>query len=132
MEAVYAALIALGSAVIVKVLDYAFTRKSKSDQVLAEIRQDIKQTQADVKSLREEMLEDQANLRRQRILRFSDDLLHGQDHQKEYYDAILQDITEYDLYCSTHVDFRNSVTSQAAKNILKNYDSHMWEKDFLQ
>lgn len=131
MEAVWAALIALGSAVIVKVLDYAFARKNKNEQVLAEIRQDIKTTQTDLRTLREEMLEEQANSRRQRILRFSNDLIHGADFSREYYDSILNDVTEYDLFCANHSDYRNSVTSQAEKNILHHYEQHMFNKDFI-
>ena len=132
MEAVYAALIALGSAVIVKVLDWLFSRKDKRDDVLADIRRSVKETQEGLKELREDMEEQAANQARQRILRFSDDLLHGQEHQKEYYDAILQDISNYDLYCADHGEYRNKVTTAASKNILKLYDAHLWQKDFLQ
>ena len=131
MEGVWVALIGLASAAFVKLLDWIFSRKDRKDTKLQSIEDKIDQLQADQKQLREDVLENQALQCRQRILRFSDDLVHGNDHSKEYYDAVLQDITEYDLFCSEHKDFRNSVTSSAAKNILKNYDTHMWQKDFL-
>ena len=77
------------------------------------------------------MKEDHAIQCRQRILCFSDDLIHGVEHSREYYDSILQDITEYDYYSDQHPGFKNSITGQAAKNILKHYETHMWQKDFL-
>lgn len=131
MEAVYAALIAMGSAVIVKVLDWVFSRNDKTAKALEAIREKVDRTQAEVKELGEEMKEDHAIQCRQRILCFSDDLLHGVEHSREYYDAVLQDITEYDYYSERHPGFKNSVTGQAAKNILKHYEAHMWGKDFL-
>lgn len=131
MEAVYAALIALASAVIVKLLDRLFARKDKTTEALNEIKADVAQMKTAVKSLRDEIEEDQAIQCRQGILRFSDDLLHGQDHSKEYYDDVMQAITEYDLYCAQNPAFRNSVTGAAAKNILKNYQLHLDNKDFL-
>lgn len=131
MEAVWAALIALASAVIVKILDWAFSRKDKTAATLETIKSEIASTKADIKSLREEFSEDKAIQCRQRILRFSDDLLHEQDHSKEYYDAVMQDITEYDYYSSQNPGFRNSVTGAAAKNILRCYQKHLDQKDFL-
>lgn len=41
MEAVWAGLIALASAVIVKVLDYIFSRNDKTTKTLNEIKSDI-------------------------------------------------------------------------------------------
>ena len=132
MEAVYAALIALGSAVVVKVLDWVFTLKSKRDDGLSDIRQSVRQIQEDLKALREEMLEEKANQNRQQILRFSDDLSHGQEHSKEYYDEILDAIGEYEIYASTHPEYRNNKTGAASKNVLKLYDEHLYKGDFLR
>ena len=131
MEAVYAALIALASAVIVKVLDRVFARKDKTQEALSVISMKVDKTQSDLKKLSEEIEEDHALQSRQRIFCFSDDLIHGIDHSREYYDSVLQEITEYDYFCERHPGFRNSVTGQAAKNILRNYEEHMLKKDFL-
>ena len=131
MEAVYAALIAMASAVVVKVLDRVFSKKDETQNQLASIQRKLDKTQEDVKALAEDIKEDAAIQCRQRILCFSDDLLHGIDHSKEYYDTILESITEYDLFCDQHPTFRNKVTGAAAKNILTHYERHMFNKDFL-
>lgn len=68
---------------------------------------------------------------RARILRFNDEILHGQRHTKEHFDQTLSDITTYNRYCDTHTDFKNQITIHAADNIQKTYDKCMEEGTFL-
>ena len=68
---------------------------------------------------------------RARILRFNDEVLHGQKHTKEHFDQTLSDITTYNTYCDKHKDFKNQITVHAADNILKVYDTCMAEGSFL-
>ena len=68
---------------------------------------------------------------RARILRFNDEVLHGQKHTKEHFDQTLSDITTYNKYCGEHKDFKNQITVHAADNILKVYDACMVEGSFL-
>lgn len=68
---------------------------------------------------------------RARILRFNDEVLHGQKHTKEHFDQTLSDITTYNKYCDEHKDFKNQITVHATDNILKTYDQCMSESSFL-
>lgn len=68
---------------------------------------------------------------RARILRFNDEILHGQKHTKEHFDQTLSDITTYNSYCDAHKDFKNQITIHATENILKTYDTCMEEHSFL-
>lgn len=68
---------------------------------------------------------------RARILRFNDEVLHGQKHTKEHFDQTLSDITTYNTYCDGHKDFKNQITVHAADNIFKTYDRCMAESSFL-
>lgn len=68
---------------------------------------------------------------RARILRFNDEVLHGQRHTKEHFDQTLSDITTYNRYCDAHTDFKNQITIHAADNIQKTYDKCMEEGTFL-
>ena len=68
---------------------------------------------------------------RARILRFNDEILHGQKHTKEHFDQALSDITTYNSYCDAHKDFKNQITVHATENILKTYDTCMEEHSFL-
>lgn len=80
-----------------------------------------------------EAQEEERNVRaaRQRILRFGDEVRHGQNHSEEHYDDILDDITYYETYCATHPNFKNQKAQSTMKIIVKAYENHMQNGDFL-
>lgn len=77
--------------------------------------------------------EDERNacIARQRILRFGDEVRHGQNHSEEHYNDILDDITAYEKYCSAHKDFKNQKAQSTIKIIVQAYEKHMQHNDFL-
>ena len=68
---------------------------------------------------------------RQRILRFSDEILFEQRHSKEHFDEILEDIDLYEKYCDTHKDYENNRAVLAIETIRKVYQKCMDDHDFL-
>lgn len=62
-----------------------------------------------------------AILARTHILRFSDELINGMTHSREYFKQQLDDCDTYEKYCKEHPDFKNSYTEQASKNILETF-----------
>lgn len=62
--------------------------------------------------------EDNAKYQRYRILRFYDEVCEHRKHSESHFEDILQDIDEYELYCETHKDFKNS-RGQAAMDYIK-------------
>lgn len=131
MEAVWTALIALASAVIVKLLDWILARRNEKKGALAQLTNKVDKIAEDLKNHIEENREQSAIQARERIQRFNDEILHGQKHTKEYFDSILIDITDYDRYCSTHENFRNQVTSLAEENIQRVYNKCQEDRSFL-
>lgn len=131
MEAVWTALIALGSAVIVKLLDWLLARRNEKKGAIAQLTRKVDKIASDLKAHIEENREQSAIQARERIQRFNDEILHDQKHTKEHFDSILIDITDYDQYCSTHENFKNQVTSLAEENIKRVYDKCQQEKSFL-
>lgn len=77
--------------------------------------------------------EDERNacIARQRILRFGDEVRHGQNHSEEHYNDILEDITSYESYCDTHPNFKNQKAQSTIKIIVQAYEGHMKKNDFL-
>lgn len=77
--------------------------------------------------------EEERNVRaaRQRILRFGDEVRHEQNHSEEHYDDILDDITYYENYCGSHPNFKNQKAQSTIKIIVKAYEAHMQNGDFL-
>lgn len=68
---------------------------------------------------------------RQRILRFSDEILHAQRHSKEHFDEILEDVDLYEDYCREHEDYENNKAILAIATIRDIYKKCLKEHDFL-
>lgn len=76
--------------------------------------------------------ESEAKAARVRILRFGDELYQGKRHSKEHFEDILADITEYDIYCREHPDFKNERTKVTESVILKQYRDCTENHSFLE
>jgi len=81
--------------------------------------------------LKETMDERDAVLARTHILRFNDEIYNGIKHSKEYFDQTLEDIDNYERFCDTHPDFKNSRTVMAAQNIKDTYNRLLDGHSFL-
>ena len=85
----------------------------------------------ELKDLRTSCDEKAMHDRRTRILRFNDEILHKQRHSKEHFDQILIDISDYELYCDNHEDFKNNIANLAITNVKKTYAKCLAENSFL-
>ena len=70
-------------------------------------------------------------LARQRILRFSDDIMLGKNHSLEHYNDILDDINIYESYCNGHPDYVNNKAKAAIELIRDTYEDHLHHNTFL-
>ena len=95
------------------------------------MEKDVSGLKKEIDSIRESEDERDAETRRVRILEFGDEVAHSQMHSKERYTQVLHDIDVYDKYCLSHPNFKNSQTVGARRLILKAYDKHLAENDFL-
>ena len=88
----------------------------------------------DVKKTVEEHIEDNkkdsAVQARARILRFRNDLRHGNSFDEDYWNAILRDITDYNNYCDSHPKFPNEICLHAISFIEKKYDELLYINGF--
>lgn len=96
------------------------------------INKDIKSMQKDIDKLKEADDMTAALNSRYRIIRFADEIYHGQLHSHEHYKQILYDITTYESYCDSHPEFPNQIAVAAIKQIKQMYDKHLANHDFLQ
>lgn len=78
-----------------------------------------------------EVNENAAMSSRYRILRFDDEIRHGQLHTKEHYDQIMVDIDIYEAFCKRNPNFRNNLAHKAISNIKRMYDVHNDDNSFL-
>lgn len=103
---------------------------SMQDEVSG-LKDEVSGLKKEIDSIRSSEDERDAETRRVRILEFADEVAHAQGHSKERYTQVLHDIDVYDSYCDAHKGFKNSQTVGARKLILKAYDKHLAENDFL-
>ena len=72
-----------------------------------------------------------AESRRRNILRFADEMLSEMKHSKDSWDNCMDDITEYEKYCETHPEFKNSQAVATIEYIKKNYAERLEKHDFM-
>lgn len=109
---------------LIKALIDKITGSTSVKEMIGEIR-------AELKKEKEARLEDKAEAKRSRVIRFSDELLNGMRHSKSMFDNALIDCSDYEKYCADHPHFRNSVATEAIENIKRTYRKCEEEHDFL-
>ena len=97
----------------------------------SEVLDKVNKLEADVRSIRDDIEEQSAVDCRARILRFGDEVLHGDEHSKDHFDQTLRDIATYERYCKDHPDFENNVTELTGQRIKDVYMKRLDENDFL-
>ena len=75
--------------------------------------------------------ESEATDARYRILRFDDEIRHHVKHTEEHFNQIMDDIDEYERYCSTHPNYKNSKAVLAIENTRRTYERCRRENSFL-
>lgn len=114
----------LGSAGVFSFIEYLITRRDKRVGMLAEIKKEIDE----LKVLR---LQDRATDARRRILRASDEVQLGTSHSREWWEQIMEDISEYEKYCLTHANYENNKAKIAINELTKCYETRRERQDFL-
>lgn len=111
----------------------AFGRAINSD-VLSELV-DVKKHQQETWDKLDEHIriddERDADMRRQRILRFNADLMKGDDYNHEYFAEMLVEIDGYESYCEAHPNYKNNRAVMAIANIKRVYKEHAKNGDFV-
>lgn len=128
---VLVALVGVLSAVLVKALDRIWQKRDEKKGAMGQLSRDLKSISDRLDKHIEDDEKDHIIQCRYRIQRFNDEILHKQKHSKEFFDSVLIDISDYDAYCSKHLDFKNQVTALAEENIKRVYKKCMEDKSFL-
>lgn len=121
----------VGSNALWGFVQFLLERKDKKSECAKEILSQIERIADKVDTIGREASEREAVTARIRILRFMDELLEGRKHTKDSYDQALTDITNYELYCTEHPDFKNNQTAATIEYIKKNYQERLDKHDFL-
>lgn len=127
---------------IVTIIPTIISNRKKTQESLnafkEEIKKDIDSTKQDVNSVKQaldkhikEDEEDKARQARIRILRFYDEVCEGKQHSENHFEDIMDDIDDYEAYCSTHEEFRNNRGKAAMEHIEATYKAVKAKGGFL-
>ena len=136
-EQIITALLAvLGSSVAIaiipiKINPWTWLARRIGKAILGDVTEQLSGISEQLKSHIEEDAKDKAKRLRVRILRFADELLQGERHSQEHFNEILEDITEYNRYCSTHPDFPHDKAVISIGHIEHVYRARLQTNDFL-
>ena len=105
--------------------------KSIGNAMNHDMAEQVKQIDADLKNHISKTEEYRIRRARQRILRFSDDIMLGENHSLEHYNDILDDIDIYEDYCDAHPGYINNKAEMAIELIRDTYEDHLHHNSFL-
>ena len=88
---------------------------------LTSLKEEIKKVDDRVDKMDSRIDENNAIQCRSRILRFGDEVSHGQNHSHDHFKQIFCDITTYNSYCHNHPEFQNDMTKITSKRIEDDY-----------
>ena len=119
-------------AALVALVQFFVNRHDKKQDKSAAVGAEVAELRKDVGKLADRFEEAQATNARIRILRFSDEVRHGERHSKESFDQVNLDIDTYHRYCDEHPDYKNNRAVMAIANIERIYRVRLEKNDFLE
>lgn len=97
---------------------------------------DVKKRQQETREKLEEHIKTDdkrdADMHRNRILQFNNELLRDISHTREDFIEVLAEIDEYERYCEEHPKYENNRADCAIDNIKRVYRDRLEKHDFLQ
>lgn len=94
--------------------------KDLTDKV-DDLKKDIDRLEDKVNDTDDKALKRDMDQSRARILRFADEIRRHEDHSKEFFDHILDDISAYEHYCAAHPDYENEKAVLSIAKIRETY-----------
>ena len=128
---VFGALVSTIGGLIGKVIDNKHSKESDIAQGIEDLKTEITTIKKDISTLSLAVGEVEAKDIRYRLLRFADEILHGDKHSYEHFLQIKQDVTDYENYCKNQ-NFKNERANDSIKLIRKTYDDCVENKSFAQ
>lgn len=116
----------------VELLLFFVRRSDAKKNTNSGVKHEVAELRKDVGKLANRFDEAQATNARIRILRFSDEVRHGERHSKESFDQVNLDIDTYHRYCDEHPDYKNNRAVMAIANIERIYRVRLEKNDFLE
>lgn len=116
---------------ILAFMEFLINRFDKKHDKFMQITDAIKKLDEKIDKIDKKSDERNAISMRVRILRFRNEMLIDRNHSHDEYQQVLDDIEEYEKYCSVHPEFKNGQTVATIEHIKRNYQERLEKHDFL-
>lgn len=111
------ALIAAFVSIITLLLNRKWQKEDRTADRITELSGKIDNVASELKAHIDANEMETVQSARVRILRFADECRREEQHSKEYFDSVLDDIDLYEQYCDSHPKFKNNKTVASTKFI---------------
>lgn len=103
------------------------------DRLNSNLKKDLDNLSSDFNNFKAEIREEKASDCRRRIIAFDDELRHDpkKKHTEEQFNQVMDDITEYNLYCANHPNYKNHKAKSAIQKINDVYNECRNNNTFL-
>lgn len=107
----------LGSTGVATLIQFFFTRHDNRNDWRRNIEAKIDKLARDLSDDRERRKRKDADDARRHILEASDAIRTGEEHSREWWTQLHEDITDYEVYCDAHPDYKNNRARQAIEHL---------------
>ena len=101
------------------------------EERVKQIQEDMKAISGRVTEIEKRTEDREVKKVRLHLYKFADDVVRGKLHSEEYYNEILDDISQYESYCNLHPDFENGKADVSIKIIKEGYEAYKRNGGFL-
>lgn len=115
----------------IKLNPWSYIAKFVGRAINKEVIEKVDDLQKTVQLNKDEDEKKWMNIKRQTILRFGDEIRLKENHSKEHFDQILDNINDYEEYCLSHPDFKNNKAVATISLIKETYNKCLIKNDFL-
>lgn len=125
------ALIAAFVSIITLLLNRKWQKEDRTADRITELSGKIGNVASELKAHIEANEMEAVQSARVRILRFADECRREEQHSKEFFDSVLDDIDLYEHYCESHPKFKNNKTVASTKIIKDLYQECLKDDKFI-
>ncbi len=115
----------------IKLNPWSWLGKKIGKALTGDLMEAVNGVRDEVDAIKKDMARNKAENQRTKIIRFGSEIRLREKHTKDYFDEIMNDITEYEKYCDSHPDFKNNITATSSEIIKETYKRCLEENSFL-
>lgn len=118
-------------AILLAVLQRKWKKEDQTDDQQSAIMEKLDHLNGRMDKMEAEAEQREIKHARIRILRFRDECSHDVKHSEEHFDQVIEDIDDYEAYCTDHPEFKNNKAVTSIQIIKDTYRRRLVNNDFI-